>query len=314
MWRMNWQPLLVLLCCWCFGPRVIVSLTATQSISIRSDGSSRLLQTEQDDPSRRPDYYDKLRNRTDLTAESNSTSKIYRVTVNSTDANDNNTTTTATYRLADIKTFVPFSNGKVTRQGFQDDAFTALLAAYHFNNPDLSPILKQEQVAGCDVRLTMELLDTQFSPIETTRAFTNVLQRRTGFAVPEAAGVVGAYRSAVTSPLAILTGVNDIPQITSASTAVDFDVTEQYPLFGRTVTSTVGEAEVALKFFQSVNASHVAVIFVTVSTQSCCKWPYACLSPMQAATQTFLFSFLCVRTLMVLRFKRLFKMPRRRRM
>jgi hypothetical protein len=270
MWRMNWQPLLVLLCCWCFGPRGIVSLKTTESISIRSDGSSRLLQTEQDDPSRRPDYYDKLRNRTDLIAESNSTSKIHRVTVNSTDAN-NNTTTTATYRLADIKTFIPFSNGRVTRQGFQDDAFTALLAAYHFNNPDLSPILTQEQVAGCDVRLTMELLDTQYSPIETTRAFTNVLQRRTGFQVPEAAGVVGAFRSAVTSPLAILTGVNDIPQITSASTAVDFDVTEQYPLFGRTVTSTVGEAEVALKFFQSVKASHVAVIFVTVSTQSCCK-------------------------------------------
>lgn len=270
MWRINWQPLLVLLCCWCFGPRIISSLKNTQSLSQRSDRSSRRLQTEQDDPSRRPDYYDKLRNRTDLTAESNSTSKIYRVTVNSSSANDNNTTTTEqlTYRLADIKTFVPFSDGKATRQGFQNDAFTALLAAYHFNNADLSPILTQEQVAGCDVRLTMELLDTQYSPIETTRAFANVLQRRTGFAVPEAAGVVGAFRSAVTSPLAILTGVNDIPQISSASTAVDFDVTEQYPLFGRTVTSTVGEAEVALKFFQSVKASHVAVIFVTVSTQS----------------------------------------------
>jgi hypothetical protein len=309
MGRINWQPLLVLLCCWCFGPRAIASLKNTQSISLHSDRSSRLLQTEQDDPSRRPDYYDKLRNRTDLTLEeSNSTSKIYRVTVNS--AVENNTT----YRLADLKTFVPFSDGKAIRQGFQNDAFTALLAAYHFNNPDLSPILTKDQVEGCDVRLTMELLDTQFSPIETTRAFTNVLQRRTDFAVPEAAGVLGAVRSAVTSPLAILTGVNDIPQISAASTAVDFDVTEQYPLFGRTVTSTVGEAEVALKFFQSVKASHVAVIFVTVSVQSWCrKWTYAQISTLQAAAQPF-FSYLFVRTPMVLRFKRLFKMPRPRRM
>jgi hypothetical protein len=251
MWRGKKQALLVLLGYCCFGPRV-------------------LAQSDEDSDSSRPDYYDKLRNRTDLTIEralDDSMSKIFRVTLNS-NSSISSAEEQVTYRLADIKTFVPFSNGTNVRQGFQNDAYTALLAAYHFNNPHLSPILTSEQMEGCDVRLTMELLDTQASPIETTRTFTRVLQRNTDFSVPEAAGVVGAYRSAVTSPLAILTGVNDIPQISPASTAVDFDVTEQYPLFGRTVASTVGEAEVALKFFQSVDASHVAVLFVTVRIQS----------------------------------------------
>jgi hypothetical protein len=257
MRRISWQPLLVLLSCWCFGPRVIASLKHqnTQSITSLPARSSRLLQAnnqDNNDPSR-PDYYDQLRNRSDLTLESgllesSNTSNIYRVTVNSniTTATGTQEQKNTTYRLADIKTLVPFSDRGSTREGYQDDAFTALLAVHHFNNPELSPILTPEQVEGCDVRLTMELLDTQYSPIETTRAFTDILQRTARFAQPEAAGVIGAYRSAVTSPLAILTGVNDIPQISSSATAVDFDVTEQYPLFGRTVTSTVGEAEVAL--------------------------------------------------------------------
>ncbi len=54
------------------------------------------------------------------------------------------------------------------------------------------------------------------------------------------------YRSVVTSPLAILTGVNDVPHFSYASTSLNLDVKEQYPISGRTVTSSVGEAAVVL--------------------------------------------------------------------
>ena len=205
-----------------------------------------------------PDYYDKLRNQTGVSVNSDlSRSSIFQVT----------TSDSVTYRLAEVKTFLPFSNGTHLRPGVFDDAFTALLAMYHFNNAGTSPLLSHEDFQNCNVRMTMELLDTQFSPIETTRTFTGILQRpNPTLEEPPVAAVVGAYRSAVTSPLAILTGVNNIPQVSYASTAVDFNVKEQFPIFGRTVTSSVGEATAALRYFQQMGSTHVAVLFVTVSS------------------------------------------------
>lgn len=223
--------------------------------------SSRGLQQSLESDKLRPDYYDNLRSSSDLLVESDPNSKIYRVTVNETQE---------TFRLAEIKTITAFSEGTLLRQGYQNDAFTALLAVFHFNNPDLSPILSSDALQDCNIRLTMELLDSAFSPVEATRVFTDVLQRPVSLQSPPPAGVVGAYRSTVTSPLVILTGTNDIPQISPASTAVDFDDTASYPLFGRTVTSTLGEAKVALRFFQSVGATHVAILFVTV--RAVCWW------------------------------------------
>jgi hypothetical protein len=75
----------------------------------------------------------------------------------------------------------------------------------------------------------------------------------------------------VTSPLAILTGVNDVPHFSYASTSLNLDVKEQYPIFGRTVTSSVGEAAVALKFFQSIESTQVAILFVSDAYGSALK-------------------------------------------
>ncbi|CAB9520190.1 acid type B receptor subunit 2 [Seminavis robusta] len=167
------------------------------------------------------------------------------------------------YRLAELKAFLPLSNGASIRAGYQDDAAAALLAVYHFNNLDMSPIITEEDVEGCDVKLTMEIVDSKFSPIGSTRVFTESLHTENTLSTPLPTAVIGAYRSATTSPLAILTGVNGIPQASYASSSTDFDVKEQFPLFGRTVTSSTGEAKVALDYFQSIKASHVGVLFVT---------------------------------------------------
>ncbi len=155
------------------------------------------------------------------------------------------------------------SNGRRLRPTVENEAIASLLAIYHFNNPETSPILNAQELEGCNVRLTTEFFDTQFSPINSTRRFTDVLLRNHSLDNPLPAAVVGAYRSATTSPLAILTGVNNIPQVSYASTSTDFDVKEQYPYFGRTVPSTLGEARVAVKYFQDLGASHVGILFVT---------------------------------------------------
>jgi hypothetical protein len=169
------------------------------------------------------------------------------------------------YRLAEFKTFLPLSNGTHYRRGTQDDAAAALLAVHHFNNINMSPVLSEEDIAGCNLKITMEIVDSKFSPIGSTRVFTENLHTENTVSTPLPTAVIGAYRSATTSPLAILTGVNGIPQASYASTSTDFDVKEQFPLFGRTVCSSTGEAKVALDYFQSIAATHVGVLFVTVS-------------------------------------------------
>jgi hypothetical protein len=205
-----------------------------------------------------PDYFDRLRHNPNTTytnaASANDTNSNLLWVHN----NHQNNNETSSYRLADITTFLPFSSNGVARYSVHNDAAVCLLAARHFNT--------QAEDRECNIRLTLELWDTAFSPIETTRVFTQILQRQPTLAAPLPAAVVGAYRSATTSPLAILTGVNDIPQVSATSTATDFDVKEQFPRFGRTITSSQEEARVALELFQSWNASHIGVLFVTVRT------------------------------------------------
>ena len=191
----------------------------------------------------------------------------------------NNNSAISSYLLGDLTTFIAFSDGNLIRAGIHNDAAVALLAAYHFNNldSDLSPIVTRQDIFGsgsetedvinnnCNIRLTLDILDTQYSPIESTRIFTQTLQRNHSIETPLPTGVVGAYRSATTSPLAILTGVNDIPQVSYASTSTDFDVKEQFPRFGRTISSSTGEARSVLDLFINLGADHVGVLFVTVS-------------------------------------------------
>ena len=206
-------------------------------------------------------YFDNLRNDSSVKAEKSDANedRLWKVTVDDT-----------TFQLAQITAFLPFSDGTKISEGVEDDLAATLMAIYHFNNPEESPHLSSkanpqifEDLKNCNIKLTAEFHDTRDSPIDSTRRFTQILQRENTFQVASPAGVIGAYRSAVTSPLAILTGVNEIPQISYASTSTDFDVKEQYPLFGRTIQSSTGEAQVALDFFETLGATHVGVLFVT---------------------------------------------------
>ena len=240
-------------------PAVLLTLFLWHCSQAVEGQSTTTTTTTTTDPSD-PYYYDRLRDpnsnlvtKVQLASDSN----VFRVELENGQR----------YRLAELKTFLPLSDGQQIRQGTHDDAAAALLAVHHFNNIEtMSPILKPQEIEGCDVKLTMEIVDSKFSPIGSTRAFTESLHTENTLSTPLPTGVIGAYRSATTSPLAILTGVNGIPQVSYASTSTDFDVKEQFPLFGRTVTSSTGEAKVALDYFRSIYASHVGVLFVTVST------------------------------------------------
>jgi Receptor family ligand binding region len=167
------------------------------------------------------------------------------------------------FNLGLFSIFMPFTDGSSFRGASQDEITAIIMAIYHFNNPELSLHLDPLILSDCSIKFTSNFYDTKYSPINTTRLFTKVLQEPNEFQNPHPAGVIGAYRSAVTSPLAILTGVNGIPQVSFASTSTDFDVKDQYPLFGRTIPSSVGEATMLLGLFQAFHASHIGILFVT---------------------------------------------------
>jgi hypothetical protein len=221
-------------------------------------------------------FFDDLRLRNPSELVLSHENSVYQVTVN-VNANattSNATETTDTFRLVEIKSFLPFSNGGVSlRPGATDEAFTALLAMHHWNQNQNQKVNDRSTISPCNVRMTMELLDTQLSPIVATRTFTSLLQTESisSFRDPPVTAVVGAQRSSVTAPLAILTGVNNVPQFSYASTSLNLNVKEQYPIFGRTVTSSIGEAAVALQYFQSIQSSHVAILFLSDAYGSALK-------------------------------------------
>jgi hypothetical protein len=200
------------------------------------------------------DYFDSLRVEPSLVAESSPLSNnLHRVVdVNGTE-----------YLLADLVSFLPLSDDSGIRSAIETDPVVTLLAIHHFNYPHLSPVISDGALARCNIKLTTEIADTAYSPILSTRLLTDILQRPPLLEKPLPAGVIGAYRSAVTSPLAILTGVSVLPQVSYASTSTDFDNKDQFPYFGRTVMSSTGEARVALEYFISLKATHVGVLFVT---------------------------------------------------
>ena len=245
-----------------------------------------------------PSYYDDLRillenvtsttaeNQTELypmvTTDENST--IYQVTLNS---NSNNATyDDVTYRFVELKSFSAYTKDDTTIVGAQNEALAVLLAMYHFNNMvplQNHPLLGEKifnQVANveqdtttsngndtkllsCNIKLTIELLDSTCSPTVATQTIASVLERTASISVPPTTAVVSSSPTTVTLPLAILTGINDVPFLSATATSTGFDDKEQFPVFGRTVTNADGIAARSLKFFQSViQSSHVAIFLL----------------------------------------------------
>jgi Receptor family ligand binding region len=243
----------------------------------------RLLQVELTSPY----YYDKLRNEIDSSANNetfvtvitDANSSIYQVTLN-----PNDEANKITYRLAELKSVIAFSNDEQQLIGAQNEAYAVLLAMYHFNNMialNNHPVLGDQlfndpSLSSCNIKLTIELLDSTYSPTTATQTIASVLERKSSIAVPMTTAVVSSSPTAITLPIAIFTGIYNVPFISSTATSTGFDDKEQFPMFGRTVTNADGVATISLQYFQDViQSSHVAILFVTVRTTNRIIYPFA---------------------------------------
>jgi hypothetical protein len=152
-----------------------------------------------------------------------------------------------------------------------EDAAAVALAIQQLNTGDGSII---PEIAGlpdrCKVRFTVEYGDTQYSGGVTVKHVVQQVNRDppNGIDVSERlpCAYIGAYRSAVSIPMSIVTGVFGLPQISGASTSVDLDDKEQYSLFGRTVPSDEGNAVPFIIYMrETLNIQHLAVLNVNDS-------------------------------------------------
>lgn len=112
--------------------------------------------------------------------------------------------------------FSRFSAGK-TLDGLVTTAKAIIMAQYHFNNriesviPNLRELLTDKQTGKeCDVHMTLDFYDTGREAGLATRMLVEHVQSR-GFPY-EASAVMGAVRSAVSGPLAVLNTVGQTPQ------------------------------------------------------------------------------------------------------
>lgn len=132
------------------------------------------------------------------------------------------TTTTTTMGICHIATLIAYTYWLPSGQRIQGD-FTAAtlgglaaaqLAMHMLNTGDGSVV---PEIAGlserCPLRFTMETVDTSFNAPITSETTIDMLQRKTANDQREVCAFLGAMISAETIPMAILTGLQERPQL-----------------------------------------------------------------------------------------------------
>lgn len=111
----------------------------------------------------------------------------------------------------------------------------AFMGMVHFNERNGMLISGLgDRLAGCNLHLTMDMLDSQISPIVAARQFIEASSRNHSLSTPRPGTVVGAFSSDTTLPLAVLSGADQIPHVGAIPSAANFDFKDQYPTFART--------------------------------------------------------------------------------
>jgi len=136
-----------------------------------------------------------------------------------------------------------------------------LMGIHHFNNrnstvvKDLGDIIDQ-----CKIRFTLDFDDSNGDPK------TAVTELSKAIGEDKVCVILGASRSAVSIPMAVISGVNDIPQLSHLSTSTELDKHANYPFFSRLVPSDAGVADAMVKYFaESIKISHICIVYVNDS-------------------------------------------------
>ncbi|CAB9531646.1 expressed unknown protein (Partial), partial [Seminavis robusta] len=139
-----------------------------------------------------------------------------------------------------LTAILPFTqNDQKPFQIAHEDAAAVALAVQDLNSGNGVVVPEVEGLnERCNIRFTTEWFDTEFQGGVALARVVDVTSRST----QKPCAFLGAYRSAVSMPMSIVTGLFGYPQISAGSTSADLDDASQYPLFGRTIPSDAGNA------------------------------------------------------------------------
>mmetsp|Transcript_26757 Transcript_26757/g.39890 ORF Transcript_26757/g.39890 Transcript_26757/m.39890 type:complete len:143 (-) Transcript_26757:1465-1893(-) len=130
-----------------------------------------------------------------------------------------------------------------------------ILGVHHFNNGIGAAVPQIEGInKTCPIRLVHTNYDTESSQTVALDTFSRSFLENPD--QPPSA-VFGAWRSAVSVPLAILTGVLGIPQFSPLSTSTELDDKVQYPLFSRLIPSDAGTASLSLSILRQFHTQQL---------------------------------------------------------
>jgi hypothetical protein len=184
--------------------------------------------------------------------------------------------TTATFRHISVMLALTLL-GDPEQRLFEEiglESFLAILMAMqHFNNriPAIVPEIKE--LGQCDIKFSLDLFDSQFSPLAAVAQLTEEIIPRGDLslvgvtnATMYPTGILGASRSDTSGLTSIISGIYDITQVAFQSSADSLDNKDIYPRFGRVITpaSTVSGL-VADYFKEELKATHVFVLYVGAS-------------------------------------------------
>ena len=111
----------------------------------------------------------------------------------------------------------------------------------------------------CPIRFTIEAFDTGVNPNVVADSIQQVLGRTTP-QEREVCAVIGAEGTRTTTPLAMLTGLEDRPQLTPMATGSQLDDKQMFPLLGRLVSSDLGQMLPLVLYWKKMGVSHVGIV------------------------------------------------------
>ena len=157
---------------------------------------------------------------------------------------------------------------------FEESAAIAL-AAHHLNTGNSSLVPELEGLPdSCPIRFTVgfanifadtgSALRTVVEQTDTPREDDSTTDAESASQhIPRPCAFVGAYRSAMSLPTSMITGLRNYPQVSGGSTSHDLDDSKSYPLFARTISSDAGNSGPILQYFKrKLDVTHLAVLHV----------------------------------------------------
>lgn len=139
-----------------------------------------------------------------------------------------------------------------------------LLALEHLNTGNGSIV---SELDGIDKSCPLNFLADSFDDMSRKeRALYEVIQWTVSGGISGdqlvPCAILGASRSSISVPTAIVSSLRDYPQISFSATSSQLDDKSQFPQFGRTIPSDDGTAFVLLRLLATWDVRHLAVLHV----------------------------------------------------